>query len=581
MIQRHISDKMSVTGDIPKEFKCEYCDKSYQHKGRLLAHTKKIHMNNIVEKTTATKPATTMASKPDMTLASEPADASKPAQNITAIRQKKTVWKIVPNLTTQEVNNLLEDEEEIINELNQLEHDVGINQSMADWHGVNFDSTFSKSGEFDGRLAETIGQINKCQDCEVNSKTIDKQRELLTKSDKMLQDRQKINKDCMLSNIETKKKLAEAVKLVEELTAENTHLKINLQVQKDLATALKLSMETTTGKSEKAQETPIEKTNDEGPLPAAERKCSKCNFTTKNRVLLEEHKNSHIPVYKCDFCKFTTQNKEVLVRHAEKHKQSRELQCNMCNHTTRNEESLKKHKESHMEKKTLKCDMCNFITKDVHLMQEHKESHKEQFELKCLMCGSIMPNQENFKKHMKRHKQELNIKQNVDYPMNVYSFKCDPCKASFRTNEDLMEHMFNIHLTQGHRDGSRFAKYTQPNCKNGPQCTYHSQDRCKYYHSLPPQRQQPGPVQEHQYRQGRQPRQERQPRQAPNSQWQEMQRRWPQHQRKQNEHTHAEAPRYRLPTWCQHDTNCLQGRFCVLRQDGDQGFTRWSPARRQ
>ena len=132
--------------------------------------------------TSATKPASTMASLPAST------EASKPAKVVTPAHSKNTVWKAVPNLTTQDVDNLLEDEEEIYNELNQLEHDMGINQSVADWHGVNFDSSFSKSGEFDGRLAETIGPVNKCKECEVSSKTIEQQTLLLTKSDKRLQD---------------------------------------------------------------------------------------------------------------------------------------------------------------------------------------------------------------------------------------------------------------------------------------------------------------------------------------------------------------------------------------------------------
>ena len=307
-------------------------------------------------------------------------------------------------------------------------------------------------------MAETIGKVKKCQECEVNSKTIDKQRELLTKSDKMLQDGQKINKDIMLSNIQSKKKLAEAVKLVEDLTAENINLKINLQIQQDLATALKLSLENTTDKTVKSKEIPEKETNEEGPLPEGERKCNKCNFTTKNRVLLEEHKESHkkIAVFKCDLCKFTTHNREVVIRHQETHKVIKELQCNMCNYTTKNEEILKEHKESHIKKKSLKCDMCNHITNDLHLMQEHKESHKEQLDLKCLMCGSTMPNLESFKKHKKKHQQELNIGQNVDYPMNVYSFKCNPCKTSYRTDDDLMEHMFNTHLTEEQRQGKTF-----------------------------------------------------------------------------------------------------------------------------
>ena len=82
--------------------------------------------------------------------------------------KNKTVWKVTPNLSTKNVDNLLEDEEEIKEEVERLEHNIGIYQSAAQWHGVSFGSTFGTSGEFDGRIESTLTQLNKCEDCEVN-----------------------------------------------------------------------------------------------------------------------------------------------------------------------------------------------------------------------------------------------------------------------------------------------------------------------------------------------------------------------------------------------------------------------------
>ena len=48
---------------------------------------------------------------------------------------------------------MLDQEEDFYNEIDELEHGVGINQSMVDWANINFDSPFGTSGEFEGRRA--------------------------------------------------------------------------------------------------------------------------------------------------------------------------------------------------------------------------------------------------------------------------------------------------------------------------------------------------------------------------------------------------------------------------------------------
>ena len=163
------------------------------------------------------------------------------AQNVTPA-PNKNVWTITSNLSTKDVNNLLEDEEEIREEVDKLEHDLGINASAAEWHGVNFDSSFGNSGEFEGRNASTLTVRSKCDDCEVNSKTIAQQIKLLTNQDKQLHDSHKVQREEKNATRDLKKKLDEAVKLVGEIATENTNVKIDLQVQKDLVVALRLKL---------------------------------------------------------------------------------------------------------------------------------------------------------------------------------------------------------------------------------------------------------------------------------------------------------------------------------------------------
>ena len=163
----------------------------------------------------------------------QPAQNDGTAKQVTPDKTKKTVWKI-SNLKTQEVDNLLEDEEEFNSHINEAEHDIGMNQSAVDWLGVNFEnprSSFGNSGEFSRRRI-SISRLNKCTDCEINSKTVDKQRELLMKLDRQIQDSYKIQKQDRLEKEGLNKKFKESMQLVDSTTTENVNLKVDSRFKK-------------------------------------------------------------------------------------------------------------------------------------------------------------------------------------------------------------------------------------------------------------------------------------------------------------------------------------------------------------
>ena len=531
-----------------------------------MGHVNKKHTDNEIpqrtSKTRATKPAAIVQ---NVTMASKPADIEDKLKckvcltkcsseevlkkhlkrghknstaKIATPAPNKNVWKVTSNLSTKDVNNLLEDEEEIREEVEKLKHDVGINDSAGEWLGVNFGSTFSNSGEFEGRNASTFTGRNKCHDCEVNSKTIEKQINLLTNQDKQLQDSHKIQRDEKKSVRELKKRLDDTVKLVEELTNKNINVQNDLQVQKDLVVALKLQL---SDNSRVNQET-------EGPFKFFGQQCDNCVFVSKDRVLMQYHKKSHHVI----------SGGKVLPASKKK--------------TTDEEEGPLPEGER-------KCDQCNYENKNRVLMQAHKlKRHKEEDHFKCRMCAVIYPTKVSFEKHMKQHKAELDVGRTSQCPLNVYSFICKPCDLSFKTHDDLMDHMCLVHLPKRNekvQHASTQEKPAQtsrpPLCKNGPQCRFHREFRCSFFHPQPPQEQQ------RQWQE--QPRQPRQPCQSPTNQWQEVVSWWPHHQGHKYQQTpQQESHRYGRSTWCQHEENCLQGRFCVLRQE--EGFNRWSPDRR-
>ena len=84
----------------------------------------------------------------------------------------RNVWTVsnLNNLNTQEVDNLLAEEEEFNDAIDDLEHRIGINKSMVDWANVNFNISFGDIGEFEGRVP--VEKLVKCVDCETSSKTI-------------------------------------------------------------------------------------------------------------------------------------------------------------------------------------------------------------------------------------------------------------------------------------------------------------------------------------------------------------------------------------------------------------------------
>ena len=223
-------------------------------------------------------------------------------------------------MDTQELDNMIEEEEEFLDAVEDFEHDIGINQSMIDWHKVNFESSFGNSGEFSGKLASVV-QSKKCDDCEINTKTIDKQRELMMKQDEQIQESHKLQRDMKEKLKKHVQNLNDTVKELARSTNEAESLKEQLQIQKDEVLAMKLKYKSDSGRSEaKKPEAPkCHKAEDEeGPLSENLSECKKCNFKTKNRVLMGEHQEKYHG-YRCLMCPEKFTNKKNLLQHKKMH----------------------------------------------------------------------------------------------------------------------------------------------------------------------------------------------------------------------------------------------------------------------
>ena len=323
-----------------KEFKCPKCDKEYCFEKGLTAHMNKNHDDNVpkgpTNQTKASKPASNTGKNNSLKCLkcdTKCTDNDVLKKHMQREHSPKNVWTVSPNLNTKELDDLIEEEEELANHGDQMEHAIGINASAAEWHAVNFDSPFGNSGEFSGRNAIVIGEQKKCESCEVNSQTFEKQRGLLMKQDRQISESLKSQKDQNTQNNYLKKKLEDATNLVGHTKIENINLKVELQLQKDLVMALKIKLEDANLNLGEVMKEPSEiviikeaknASNEEGPLPESEQKCDKCNYRNKNRVLLQAHKDK---------------------RHSEIMRQK----CCMCGHISTGPKSIREHKQQHEE----------------------------------------------------------------------------------------------------------------------------------------------------------------------------------------------------------------------------------------
>ena len=153
----------------PNKFQCTRCAKNYIYKSGLTAHIKSKHPLGRIN--------------------------SNQNDNSVAAAAPRIVHNLI-NIGTQELERLLSEEQELVDAADEMEHNIDINESMVNWYNMNLCSSFSNTGEFASRAASVV-QVKDCEDCKVSSITFNKQRELLMKQDKKLEEFHKKQKQVM------------------------------------------------------------------------------------------------------------------------------------------------------------------------------------------------------------------------------------------------------------------------------------------------------------------------------------------------------------------------------------------------
>ena len=408
----------------------------------------------------------------------------------------------------------------------------------------------------------------------------------MMKQDKQLQEIHKVQRSDKEKTKHNTQMLNETVRELALATKEIISLKVQLQVQKDTVLALKLKYDTdfeqSVVKEPDTIKQPEAENYEEGPLTEDMSKCDKCNFKSKNRVLLEEHKEK-------------------------KHKK---LQCLMCGKISNNHDSFKKHHENHMkelnkgsinsypiELQDFKCTKCSVSFRCHNDLMEHLvKIHLN--ESQCQETG----------KHLAEKKKETSKSQKEDTSLikckNGQSSQCSWAvrgRCKFDHNGEAAPNVENVKT-----------------CRNGEACRFKAQGRCTHYHSDV----------------GVQYKEMKPPRQTPSIQWQTVPAKWqksqqsvlPKRWQSRQESTFTSSPRsyqpqawqqevqpkvmmtfpvpppfpqpqtqqhnglspllqhnkFMTPTnptltpqaqaWCKHGAACNLGRFCILRHFSDEDF---------
>ena len=455
------------TRHMSSKWQCTRCSKNYQYKGGLAAHIKRKHP-----------------------ISEEPKKNNQTAKKKSPVPVAPLIVHDLISINTQELEGLLEDEQEYFEAVEVFEHDVGINDSMIDWFNVNFQSSFSNTKEFDNRLAVVVKPIN-CEDCKVSSATFEKQRALLLKQDKQIQDckrtekenKDEVNKFKILSkNLESRNE--ETTQMLETVLEEsNAEIKnLNALLKNKGILQSKVSIESTGGlsRNEKEVECTLEK-------------CKVCEFASKSKVVMKQHmeyKHKGVKAFKCLMCPVVSNSQQSFKEHKAHHQKELdvitrrdkthdlEYSCEVCNKTYKNIEDAKAHamkpcgriykkgdatngKEPNQNSK---CNYCKLLYSGNAALERHiKEKHHDG---DCPKCNAIFKTEEDVLKH-------ASVCSEIIEP-----HICTKCNCELINKSGLEKHIKRC-------EGKQDKKDTRTNdeiCTNGQPCKYLKADRCRYTH---------------------------------------------------------------------------------------------------
>jgi KRAB domain-containing zinc finger protein len=169
--------------------------------------------------------------------------------------------------------------------------------------------------------------------------------------------------------------------------------------------------------------------------------CDICNQQVKKKSISQHIQGVHSDkTYRCDVCDFTTKNKVSLFNHKKwihaSDPSAKDFVCPLCPKMYSREAVLKDHiRKSHEKlKKTHQCIDCDKFFHTDGLLKNHTISvHLGLTKSTCETCQKVFSTPNN----LRRHQKETHLK--------MSKIICEICQAELKTEDCLKSHMKAIH----------------------------------------------------------------------------------------------------------------------------------------
>ncbi|CAH0549300.1 unnamed protein product [Brassicogethes aeneus] len=186
-------------------------------------------------------------------------------------------------------------------------------------------------------------------------------------------------------------------------------------------------------------------------------KCSKCDFVTVRKGILNKHVKIHDKsnYLKCQFCQYMAAelkglNAHILSKHKLENKGENEIkitgkvyECTKCSYSTLHKAHYDNHLRVCLKLKNVKCYECHLcLYKTIHKshLTTHIKSHNEIKKLKCLFCLYESNAKQNLDQHiLTRHSDMLNESNRNIITSQIHH--CQLCKYKSINKGNLKAHL--------------------------------------------------------------------------------------------------------------------------------------------
>ncbi|KAJ8957836.1 hypothetical protein NQ318_001832 [Aromia moschata] len=186
-------------------------------------------------------------------------------------------------------------------------------------------------------------------------------------------------------------------------------------------------------------------------------KCTKCDFETNLRNIIQYHDITHdkvlkVNAFKCDICHYENKDSVSFNTHLLSHEKSTEdansmqenddedtkpfrnergvFKCNSCIYKTKSKEKFNSHRKSHMDGTEFKCPLCPFTAKQKNNLAVHSLTHDPKRVYKCNTCTFETRRKDFLQTHFKTHRDRKGT-----------LFKCVLCVFETKVKSCFKRHM--------------------------------------------------------------------------------------------------------------------------------------------